>query len=244
MIKAIITDDESHCIETLQMLLKEYCPQVSIACTCKNAKETLDCLNEIKPDILFLDIEMPAMNGFKMLEQLPDIHFAIIFTTGYDQYAIKAIKFSALDYLLKPVEPDELVAAVRKAEKYLPLAEQYQMLIGQTVHKNYHFKKIAIPTAEGFELIPAEEVIRCEANDNYTYLFLRNRKRLIACRTLKEVEEQLSPFKTFIRVHHSSVVNLNEIITYTKGEGGFLTMSDGIVVNVSRRKKEELLKWL
>src|SRR5687767_10271004 len=103
MIKAIITDDESHCIETLQMLLKEHCPQVSIVHACKSAKETLDCLSKIKPDILFLDIEMPAMNGFRMLEQLPDIHFAIIFTTGYDHYAIKAIKFSALDYLLKPV---------------------------------------------------------------------------------------------------------------------------------------------
>lgn len=245
MIKAIITDDESHCIETMEMLLKEHCHSVHVIHSCNSAKATLDVINEAKPDILFLDIEMPVMNGFQMLEKLSDIPFAVIFTTGYDQYAIRAIKFSALDYLLKPVDPDELIAAVKKAEqKYLPLAEQFEMLIGQTIYKNYHFRKIAIPTSEGFQLFPAEEVIRCEASDNYTYLFLRNRKRIIACRTLKEVEEQLSHFKTFVRVHHASVVNLNEISTYTKGEGGFLTMSDGAVVNVSRRKKGELMKWL
>lgn len=245
MIKVIVTDDESHCVETMQMLLKEYCPEVTIIHTCRNALETLEAINKTPPDLLFLDIEMPGMNGFQMLEKLPAIPFPIVFTTGYDQYAIKTIKFSALDYLLKPVDPEELIIAVKKvAERRLPFAEQFQLLMDHTLQKNHQFKKIAIPTFDGFELIPPDDIVRCEAKDNYTYLFLKNRNKIVASRTLKEVEEQLSYFKTFIRVHHSYVVNLNEIKTYTKGEGGFLTMSDGVIVNVSRRKKEALMKWL
>lgn len=246
MINAVIIDDELHCIDSLSIMLQENCPQVNITNTFTSSKAALEGINKSKPDLVFLDIEMPVMNGFQLLEQLSSpISFTIIFTTGYDKYAIQAIRLSALDYLLKPIDTDELIAAVKKAEQHhLPLAEQFQMLMSQVHNKNEHFKKIALPTAEGFELIPAEEVVRCEASDNYTHFFLRNNQKIIACRTLKEVEEQLQHFKIFVRVHHSSLINLNEIIKYTKGEGGFVTMSDGSIVNVSRRKKEELMKWL
>jgi two-component system LytT family response regulator len=245
MIKAIIIDDEVHCHETLCLQLKEFCPEVQLIDQCRSAKKGLEAIEKMKPDLVFLDIEMPAMNGFEMLEQFTNISFAIIFTTSYDQYAIKAIRFSALDYLLKPIDPKELVNAVKKVqeERHLPMAEQFQMLLKQIHNKDHHFNKIAVPTADGFELIPADQVIRCEADDNYTHLFIKGNRKIIACRTLKEMEEQLHDFSFFVRVHHSYLVNLNEVTKYIRGEGGYLVMSDGSSVNVSRSRKESLLKY-
>ena len=160
MIKAIIIDDEGHCLETLSLLLKEYCPDIQLLDQCRSAKKGLDAIEKYKPDIVFLDIEMPAINGFEMLEQVADISFAIIFTTSYDQYAIKAIRFSALDYLLKPIDPNELISAVKKVQgqRNLPMAEQFQMLLKQINSKNSCFNKIAVPTIEGFQLVPAFRV--------------------------------------------------------------------------------------
>jgi len=245
MIKAIIIDDEVHCLDTLSLLLKEYCPDVQLMEQCRSAKQGLEAIEKYKPDLVFLDIEMPAMNGFEMLEQFSEIPFAIIFTTSYDQYAIKAIRFSALDYLLKPIDPNELVSAIKKVQeqRHLPVAEQFQMLLKQIQGKEHHFNKIPVPTSEGFELIPADQVLYCEANDNYTHLFLKNKNKIIACRTLKEMEEQLLDFPFFVRVHHSYLVNLNEVTKYVRGEGGYLVMSNGSTVNVSRSRKEALMKF-
>ncbi len=245
MIKAILVDDEVHCLDTLSILLKEYCPEVQILERCRSAKAAIEAIEKLKPSLVFLDIEMPAMNGFELLEQFEEIPFAVIFTTSYDQYAIKAIRFSALDYLLKPVDPKELIAAVHKVQtqKQLPATEQFQMLLNQVQHKETGFKKIAVPTSEGFELIPAENILRCEADDNYTYIFLKNKNKIVACRTLKEVEEQLQDFSYFVRIHHSYLVNINEVTKYVRGEGGYVIMSDGSTVNVSRSRKESLLKW-
>jgi len=245
MIKALIIDDEVHCIDTLSILLADYCPEVEILDKCKSPKKALEAIEKLKPELVFLDIEMPAMNGFELLEQFNEIPFAVIFTTSYDQYAIKAIRFSALDYLLKPIDPNELVSAVKKVQeqRHLPMAEQFQMLLKQVQGKGAQFNKIAVPTSEGFELIPADQVIYCEANDNYTHLFLKNKTKIIACRTLKEMEEQLQDFPFFVRVHHSYHVNLNEVTKYVRGEGGYLVMSDGTSVNVSRSRKESLMKW-
>lgn len=244
MIKAILIDDEVHCLDTLNMLLSDYCPDVQVIEQCVLAKKGLEAIEKLKPDLVFLDIEMPVMNGFELLEQLSAISFAIIFTTSYDQYAIKAIRFSALDYLLKPIDPKELISAVKKVqeERHLPIAEQFQILLNQIQGKGVGFSKIAVPTAEGFELIYAEQIICCEANDNYTHFFLKNKTKIIACRTLKEIEEQLQGFPFFVRVHNSYLVNLNEVTRYIRGEGGYLVMSDGTSVNVSRSRKEALLK--
>jgi two-component system, LytTR family, response regulator len=244
MMKAILIDDEGHCLNTLSILLNEYCPDVEITARCRSAAQGLEAIEKGSPDLVFLDIEMPAMNGFEMLEQITDVSFAIIFTTSYDQYAIKAIRFSALDYLLKPIDATELMRAVKKVQKqrHLPLAEQFQLLLKKIQHKETQFNKIAVPTLEGFELIPADQVTRCEADDNYTYLFLKNKSKIIVCRTLKEMEEQLHDFSFFIRVHHSHLVNLNEVTKYIRGEGGYLVMSDGSTVNVSRSRKDALLK--
>lgn len=245
MIRTIIVDDERHCIESLMLLIEECCDDVEVIYTFTSPKAALENIRLLKPDLLFLDIEMPRMNGFALLEHLTSFPFAVIFTTGYDQYAIKAIRFSALDYLLKPIDEEELVAAIQKVrQRRLPMQEQFEMLIQHFHQKDVVFKKIAIPTADGFQMVAAENVIWCEATDNYTSFYLKDKKKIVACRTLKDVEEQLQAFRFFIRVHHSSVVNLNEISKYSKGEGGYVTMSDGAVVSVSRRKKDELMKWL
>jgi two-component system, LytTR family, response regulator len=244
MIKAIIIDDEMHCRKTLSISLKEFCPDVQVLELCDNGEAGVEAIKKLKPDLVFLDIEMPRMNGFEMLEQFSEIPFAVIFTTGYDQYAIKAIRFSALDYLLKPIDPKELVAAVHKVQvqKNPPFSEQFRLLMDQIQRKETGFTKIAVPTSEGFELILADQLIRCEAHSNYTHLFLKNSARIIACRTLKEMEEQLHDFNYFLRVHHSYIVNLNEVTKYIRGEGGYLVMADGSTVNVSHSRKDALLK--
>jgi two-component system LytT family response regulator len=245
MIKAIIIDDEVHCVDTLSMLLADCCPEVEVTDTCVSAKKGLEAIEKSKPDIVFLDIEMPVMNGFELLENFKQIPFAVIFTTSYDQYAIKAIRFSALDYLLKPIDEEELVNAIKKIslQKIHPSEEQFRMLIDKIQYKKNSLTKVAIPTAEGFELILAEEIIYFEADDHYTRLFLKNKRKVIACRTLKEMEEQLNDFASFLRVHHSYIVNLNEVTKYIRGEGGYLVMTDGATVNVSRSRKDALLKY-
>ena len=244
MIKAIIIDDEIHCLKALSMLLEEFCPDIQLLEKCPSAKKGLEAIEKFRPDLVFLDIEMPTMNGFELLEQLNEIPFALIFTTSYDQYAIKAFRFSALDYLLKPIDPNELTSAIKKVKEqnHYPLPEQFQILLKQIQGKNTGFNKIAVPTSEGFELIPVDEVIYYEANDNYTHLFRKNKSKIVARRTLKEMEEQLNGFNFILRVHHSFLVNLNEVNKYVRGEGGYLVMSDGKIVNVSRSRKDALMK--
>ena len=245
MIKSVIIDDEIHCQETLSLLLKEYCPQVQVLGQYRSAKQGLEAIDKLKPEMVFLDIEMPVMNGFEMLEQFTQISFAIIFTTSYDQYALKAIRFSALDYLLKPIEPHELIRAVTRVQenRHLPDAEQFQMLLKQIHGNTTGFNKVAVPTAEGFELISSDQVLYCEANDNYTHFYLKNKTKIIACRTLKEIEEQLQDFNFFVRVHNSFMVNLNEVAKYVRGEGGYLVMSNSSTISVSKSRKDSLLKF-
>jgi len=244
MIKAVLIDDEAHCLDTLDILLQEYCSNVQVVEKCKSSQLGLEAIEKYRPDLVFLDIEMPVMNGFELLEHFTNVNFAIVFTTSYDQYAIKAIRFSALDYLLKPVDPNELQHAIKKVaeQRHLPVPEQFQLLLKQINGKNNGFNKIAVPTFEGFELVPAEKVLYLEANDNYTHLYLKDQGKIIACRTLKEMEEQIQDFKFFLRVHHSYMINLNEVAKYIRGEGGYLLMSNGTTVNVSRSRKNALLK--
>ena len=245
MIKAIIIDDEIHCLKSLDILLKEYCPNVQVMEMYSDPEKGLEAVRTLIPDLVFLDIEMPRMNGFEILEKLSPAGFSIVFTTGYDQYAIKAIHFSALDYLLKPVDPKELIHAVIKVEKQqpLPLTEQYQMLLKKIHGVNSGFNKIAVPTGEGFELVATDQILYLEANDNYTHIFLKDKAKITACRTLKEMEAQVQDFDFFLRVHHSYIVNLNEVKKYVRGEGGYLVMSDHSSVAVSRSRKESLLKY-
>jgi len=244
MIRAIIVDDEVHCQDTLNILINDFCPEIQVADRCISGEKALKSIETIKPDLVFLDIEMPLMNGFEFLDHFKQIPFSVIFTTGYDQYAIKAIRFSALDYLLKPIDSKELVASVHKlqVQRFPPSVEQFHMLLDHFQHRNASFTKIAVPTAEGFELISADQLVNCEASENYTHLYLKNKTKITACRTLKDMEELLQDFGNFIRIHHSYIVNLNEVSKYIRGEGGYLVMSDGSTINVSRNRKELLLK--
>ena len=244
MINAIIVDDEPYCCEVLSTLLERYCPEVKVVAVCPSAQEALKTIHRLQPQLVFLDIEMPQMNGFAMLEQLPEINFHLIFTTSYDQYAIKAIRFSAIDYLLKPIDREELQKAVQKVNRQVqkPVAQQLEILL-QKMNHSTAVNKVALPTMEGLQMVHVDSIIRCESDSNYTIIQLKDKQKLVVSRTLKEIEEMLEDYP-FARVHHSYLVNLNEINKYVKGEGGYLVMSDGSNIDVSRSKKESLLKKL
>ncbi|MDP9231067.1 MAG: LytTR family DNA-binding domain-containing protein [Bacteroidota bacterium] len=245
MIKAIIVDDEPYCCESLATLLERYSPEVKVTGIYNNGPDALNAIRQQQPDLLFLDVEMPKMNGFEMLEQLPSVNFDLIFTTSYDQYALKAIRFSAIDYLLKPIDREELQKAVQKViqRSQRPIAQQLEILLQKINNPSKPISKIAMPTMEGLQMIPVDSIISCESDSNYTILHLKDKQKIIVSRTLKDMEEMLEDH-SFARVHHSYMVNLNEIQKYVKGEGGYLVMSDGSAVDVSRSKKELLLKKL
>ena len=243
-LKAIIVDDEPYCCETIATLLEES-RDVEIVSVCHNAADALVAIRKYSPDIVFLDVEMPKMNGFEMLEQLPQVNFEIIFTTSYDQYALKAIRFSAIDYLLKPVDEEELRTAIQKViqRSQKPITQQLEILLQKIHQPSTPINKIAMPTMEGLQMIPVDSIISCESDSNYTILQLKNSKKLIVSRTLKEIEELLEEH-SFLRVHRCYLANMNEVEKYVKGEGGYLVMSDGTTIDVARNKKEVLLKKL
>ena len=245
MIKAIIIDDEMHCRKTLSMLLKEYCPNVHVLEQCEDAQTGIQAIRRFSPDLVFLDIEMPHMNGFEMLEQFPEIPFAVVFTTGYDQYAIKAFRFSALDYLLKPIDHEELKKAIDKISLHIQtlLPQQLEILLQRLQHQPTSISKVAVPTMEGLQMISVDSIISCASDRNYTVLMLKDKQKIVVSRILKDIEEMLEDY-AFLRVHHSYIVNLNEINKYIKGEGGYLIMNDGSSIDVSRSRKEILLKKL
>ncbi|HXB91594.1 MAG TPA: LytTR family DNA-binding domain-containing protein [Puia sp.] len=245
MIKTIIIDDEPYCCETLEVMIGKFCPELSVAAVLHSGADALEVFSEYIPQLVFLDIEMPHMTGFEFLEKVQPINFAVIFTTSYDQYAIKAIRMSALDYLLKPIDRNELVQAVAKVAKTLknPTDLQLEVLLKRINPPRSPLKVIALPTMEGLEMVEIDSIINCTSEGNYTNFFLKDKKKLTASRTLKEVEELLSEY-SFIRVHNSFLVNLNEVRRYVKGEGGYLVMSNGISIDVSRTRKELLLQKL
>jgi two-component system LytT family response regulator len=245
MITAIIVDDEQDCCESLAILLERYCPEVKILDICYSAETAMRSIKEHSPRILFLDIEMPFQNGFEMLEQLGALDFEVIFTTSYDQYAIRAIRFSALDYLLKPIDREELQRAVQKVSQRTnpALPQQLEMLLQKLKNPSVPITKIAIPTMEGLQLLAADLIISCESQSNYTYLFLKDKRKITSSRGLKEIEEILEDYP-FARVHHSHLININEVEKYIRGDGGYLIMSDGSTINVSKSRKELLLKKL
>ena len=245
MLKAIIIDDEPYCCEILAAMLESDCPEIEITGIFNNAKDALTAIRQQSPDLVFLDVEMPRMNGFEMLEQLSSINFHLIFTTSYDKYALKAIRFSAIDYLLKPIDREELKKAVQKVKEriQIPLPQQLEILMQKIKQPTKPVNKIALPTMEGLQMIPIDIIISCESDDNYTTLQLRSRKKILVTRSLKEMEEILEQH-SFIRVHRFYLVNLNEIEKYIKGEGGYLVMSDGTSIDVAKNKKEVLMKKL
>ena len=245
MIRTLIIDDEESAINVVKLLLQKYVPEVDEIYTAVGATEGIMAINQCKPQLVFLDIEMPLLNGFQLLEQFPGHSFDIIFMTAYDQYAIKAIRFSALDYLLKPIDREELKKAVQKVSQRQqpPLPQQLEILLQKLNQPVQSGLRIAIPTMEGLQMIQIDSIISCAADSNYTNLHLKNKQKITASRTLKDIEEMLEG-RSFFRVHHSHLVNLNEIHKYVKGEGGYLIMSDDSTIDVSRSRKELLLQKL
>ena len=243
LLNAVIVDDEKHCLETLSWQLQRFCPEVHLVATCNGANEALKILQKQPIDLVFLDIEMPHMNGFEMLQQIRAIKFDIIFTTAYDMFAVKAFKFSAVDYLLKPIDKDQLKQSVQKVimKGQAISAEQLNVLFQSLYQQSPNLQKIALPTMEGLEFIQADHIVHCQSESNYTHIFLQNGSRLLISKTLKETEEMLMGHN-FMRVHHSHLINLNHIKKYVKGDGGYVIMSDDSSVNVSRSRKDDLLK--
>jgi len=248
MIKAVIIDDEQHSIETLKWKLENYCPEVEVMIAFDNPAKGVEYLKQNPPNLLFLDIEMPMLNGFDVLEELgKDLPFDIIFTTAYDNFGIQAVKFSALDYLLKPVQNKELKDAIdkhlKKAQQKVP-SEQLEVLRSNVqAEKKGEVGKIALASKESIEFVDAPDIICCEANSNYTNVYMiENRKRVIS-RTLKEFEDMLTPHQ-FFRPHNSFLINLNRVKEFIRGDGGFLVMENKMKIPVSKTRKEELLELL
>lgn len=239
MLKTIIIDDEPHAREKLQLLLNKYCKEVTVVATAKNAEEGLAAIKTHGPDLVFLDVEMPVHTGFDMLKQLPSINFEIIFATAHDQYAIRAIRFSALDYLLKPVDPDQLQEAVAKAAERrntIGIQKQYDVLKENLSTQSKEMEQLAIPSQQGMIFIKVADLVRCEADSNYTWFYMANKQKLVSSRTLKEYEEILTD-SGFIRIHSAHLINRKHLKQYIKGEGGQVVMNDGTLLDVSRRRK-------
>lgn len=247
MLKAIIIDDERTSRETLFGLLKRYCPQVEVVAEAYNLESGKEILKAYNADVVFLDIQMPDGSGFKLLEEIEEIKFEVVFTTAFDQYAIKAIKYSALDYLLKPIVPEDLMSAVAKLEKRINVnpgtssQETIKTLIDNI--RSPQMKKIVLSTSKGMHVIEIENIIRCESEDYYTRFFLKDGKMIMVSKTLKENEEMLGE-NDFIRPHKSHLVNINHIKGFLKEDGGSLLMNDGSIIPVSRRKREKVIDLL
>lgn len=246
MIKAIIVDDELGARESLSKMVEKNCKTVEIVAKADSMLSAYDAISIHQPDLVFLDIEMSNGNAFDLLEKFKEIDFDIIFTTAYDHYAVKAIKFSAIDYLLKPIDPEELIQAVhrfeeKKGQKSM-LDKKFKTLLSNIKPEN-KLKKVGIPDGEGLLFINLSDIIRCDSDGNYTFFVLITGKRILASRTLGEYEQMFSD-DNFFRVHRSHLINLQHVKKYIKGEGGYAVMSDNSQVEISRRNKTDFLEKL
>lgn len=248
MIKALIIDDELDSIETLKWKLENYCPEVAIQATFNDPTKGLEYLKNNVIDLLFLDIQMPKLNGFDVLQAFPAINFDVIFTTAYDDFGIQAIKFSALDYLLKPVQVNELEKAVQKHIQKNKNTTISQKQI-EVLFKNIKLEQsgqpglIALATKESIEFVKPEEIIACASDSNYTMIHFEDGRKKLISKTLKEFDLMLSKHH-FFRPHHSYLVNLQQVKEYVRMDGGYLIMRNKMTIPVSKSKREAFLKIL
>lgn len=235
MITAVIIDDEAHGRLALREKLKLFCPEVEIIAEAENGRLGLSIIREHRPELIFLDVEMPELSGFEMLNQLKERTGHIVFTTAYNQYAIKAIKHAAFDYLLKPIDIEELKNTVKKAiETELP--EERKTILNQST-----FTRIAISTTEGLHFITIHNIIHLEANSNYTTFYMKDGTRFVSSKSLIEYEDILGSHN-FFRCHHAHIINLDCVNKFLKTDGGQIVLSNGTLVDLSRRKKKEFLE--
>lgn len=244
MIKAIIVDDETRGRLALRNKIKEHCPTIEVVGEAANGMEAITMINQMNPTLVFLDIEMPRMSGFEMLEKLQGKDFYLIFTTAYNQYAIKAIRYAAFDYLLKPVDIEELKSAVNKVELNIhqKLKAQIDLLRENLLLPEKKMKRLAVSTLEGILFIDINNITYLEASSNYTLIYLGDKTKITASKTLRDFGELL-PSDIFHRVHNSYIVNLNYIKKYIRGDGGLIELTDGGLIEVSRKYKDDFLRW-
>jgi two-component system LytT family response regulator len=240
MINAIIVDDEKDGAEVLQLLVEQHCPQIKVVAVAYSVEEATAIILRLRPDLVFLDIEMTTGTGFDVIQATEELKYERIFITAYEQYAIKAIKTNAADYILKPIDVDELVLAVKNVEKRLQEVTNWVLPL---IDESRALKKISIPSQEGFVLVDLDDIIRLEADSNYTQIFLKTKQKLMVAKTLKSFEEQL-PRTLFCRIHSAHLINLNEVERYIKGDGGMIILKDASSIPVSRSNKNELMARL
>ena len=244
LLSAIIIDDEKNGRENLAGLIKTHCPQIRIVSEANSVAQAIAEIKAHRPQLIFLDIEMPGGNGFQLLEHFSDFPFEVIFVTAYDNYAIKAIRFSASDYILKPINLNELITAVDKVSQRVKQQsenERIRQLYLNTIHPTN--PKIGLPTGERVEFVEVKSIIHCQGESNYTHLYFTDKKPLLVAKSLIEFEELLGEYG-FIRVHKAHLINLNHVSSFTKNDGGVLIMSNGNQVSISRRRKDLTLSQL
>ncbi len=236
--KAMIIDDESLNIETLDKILTTYCAEdIIVVARCENPAEAVPLVYDLKPDIVFLDINMPEMNGFEFLNQFQQINFRIIFTTAYGEYALRAIKYAAFDFLLKPIDHKEVMAAIHKLKNLYMVNEPVQVMQHQGKNTN-----LVLPTADGFSFIDTNEIIYCKSDDNYTEFYLLGNRKIVASRVLKDTNELLDKH-SFFRIHQSFLVNTKYIRKYSKSNNT-VEVSNGDELPVAKRKRDEFLAFI
>jgi two-component system, LytTR family, response regulator len=244
MIKCVLVDDENNALEMMEWLLKTYCPEAEICAMCNSAAQGIEAIEKHKPDVVFLDIEMPKMNGFDMLERFDKLSFDVVFCTAYDQFAIKAFRYSALNYLLKPIDPDDLKEKMRRLQekKAAPSREQIELLF-QNIHQQVKpaVQRIALTTGDGMIFVSTADILYCQAESNYTSVVLSNGKKILVSKVLKDIDETLAG-SDFYRVHNSYLININQIQKYVRGDGGYVVMNDGATIGISRSRRQEFME--
>ena len=243
MIRCVIVEDEEMARNVLKSLLAQYCQDVMVCAEADDIVSGKNMIETFRPDLVFLDIEMPGGSGFKLLTSMDEIDFEVVFITAYEQFAIKAIRHDALDYILKPIDPKELVAAVEKVKeaKYKKtLKKQYDSLLKNLDPEQLVVRKISLSTADKIHLIDVDDIIRCESDNYYTIIFFKDGSSLMVSKTLKEMDQKLEEYD-FVRTHKSHLVNLRCIKNFIKDEM-MVVMTDGTKVPVSKRKKEKILE--
>lgn len=245
MISAILVDDENHCNRTLRYDLAKHCPNVQVLADALSGDEALEKIITLRPDLVFLDIEMPGMNGFDLLRQLTPIKFNVIFVTAYDQYAIQAFRFAAIDYLLKPVVSAQLKEAVSRVEAHerTPYNEEQLEILMHNLRGGLKSPRIVLPSGRGLDFVNTEDILYCKAESNYTHLCLCDGKKYTYAKTLKDVEQMLANHG-FFRVHQSYLIQLTHVQRYLRDDGGYVVMSDGMQIPIAKRRKEEFMALL
>lgn len=242
-ISAVIVDDEMHGIEFLEYLLTKHFQDITLLKTFTNPIEALEEIPFLDPDILFIDVEMPQLNGFDLVEKLNHLSMQVIFTTAYNEFALKAFRASALDYLLKPIDVDELKAALQKAIKYTRQDNGAIQTLLNFIHQNQQIKKISISSEKGIQFIDPEDIVYCKSQGPYTVFYLSNLNQCTSSKNLGEYEAILNNMG-FYRIHHSTLINVKHLKQFIRSDGGYVEMSDGSTHTVSRRKKDEFLDYL